>query len=196
MKTIFIFFYLVLSSSAFAQKTLSFTLNQTPIYLMRKTDSSVIATINPDTFFYSEDSNASIIKIKFFDFDEQNWRDGFVENKNIRLFSNAEKSEKTRFVINYLRDFNKKFVQNKITNEQININLNPLIEEIIYQTCVNKNQVVVKFFTQTLSNIYATLDEKQIYALEEMYRCNPESVLKNLEGEKAKNEILKIIESF
>lgn len=196
MKTIFIFFYLVLSSSAFAQETLSFTLNQTPIYLMRKTDSSVIATINPDTFFYSEDSNASIIKIKFFDFDEQNWRDGFVENKNIRLFSNAEKSEKTRFVINYLRDFNKKFVQNKITNEQININLNPLIEEIIYQTCVNKNQVVVKFFTQTLSNIYATLDEKQIYALEEMYRCNPESVLKNLEGEKAKNEILKIIESF
>lgn len=196
MKTIFIFFYLVLSSSAFAQQTLSFTLNQTPIYLMRKTDSSVIATINPDTFFYSEDSNASIIKIKFFDFDEQNWRDGFVENKNIRLFSNAEKSEKTRFVINYLRDFNKKFVQNKITNEQININLNPLIEEIIYQTCVNKNQVVVKFFTQTLSNIFATLDEKQIYALEEMYRCNPESVLKNLEGEKAKNEILKIIESF
>ena len=196
MKTIFIFFYLVLSSSAFAQETLSFTLNQTPIYLMRKTDSSVIATINPDTFFYSDDSNASIIKIKFFDFDEQNWRDGFVENKNIRLFSNAEKSEKTRFVINYLRDFNKKFVQNKITNEQININLNPLIEEIIYQTCVNKNQVVVKFFIQTLSNIYATLDEKQIYALEEMYRCNPESVLKNLEGEKAKNEILKIIESF
>ena len=97
---------------------------------------------------------------------------------------------------NYLKEFNTKIRENKIDIKDFNATLNPLINEIIQLSCKFKNRILIKVFIETISEIHPNLDEKQLYALEEIYACNKQIVLKTLEEESKQQEILKIIESF
>lgn len=196
MKYLIALFAILFSTSSFSQEILNFSIQESPAFLIRKTDSSVVGYLKSETFFYSEDSNASIIKIRFYDKEEATWKEGFIENKDFKTFSNENNANKIKFVTNYLKEFNTKIRENKIDNKVFNATLNPLINEIIQLSCKFKNRILIKVFIETISEIHPNLDEKQLYALEEIYACNKQIVLKTLEEEIKQQEILKIIESF
>ncbi len=169
-----------------------------PVHLLRKEDSPVLQLLPKETFLYAEQHNAAMVKVLFYAEKGNVWTEGYLAQRGIHYLSNGTKAEKTRFIIAYLTRFNEVAALKK-NDLQPAFSLNLMIDMILEQTCVYKNTVIARLFMQSLLAVYDTLDEKQLYAVEELYHCQKELVEELVASEKntfARTRIQQLIKEF
>ena len=194
----FVSFFMSMQT-VFSQEILATVTAETlPVHLLRKEESPVLQILPKETFLYAELHNAAMVKVLFYADEGKVWTEGYLAQKGIQYLGNSTKAEKTRFIIAYLSRFNETAALTK-ESPQLTRPLNLLIDMILEQTCVYKNTVIARLFMQSLLTLYDTLDEKQLYALEELYQCQKELVDEMVSNEKntfARTRIQKIIQEL
>lgn len=187
MKSIYLLIVCLLSGiQGQSQEVLSIVFDQKiPIYPVRSMDNTAIDELKPNDLIYIEPSTTSLVKIRFYSKTQNGWREGFADQKFIQPIGNSTKSDKIRFSISYLKDFVKLSSQTKLDSDYLANNFNLLIDEFLELSCQHKNPPVTRFFIEALFNIDYVYDEKHLYALEELYRCQKATFLELLNKEEA-----------
>lgn len=185
-KLFFLIIVFLIGNHAQSQEILSIVFNQKiPIYSVRSIESATIDELKPNDLIYIEPSTTSLVKIRFYSQTQNDWREGFADQKFIQPIGNSTKSDKIRFSVSYLKDFVKLSSQTKLYSDYLANNFNLLIDEFLELSCQHKNQPVTRHFIEALFNIDYVYDEKHLYALEELYRCQKATFLELLNKEEA-----------
>lgn len=185
-KLFFLIIVFLIGNHAQSQEILSIVFNQKiPIYSVRSIESATIDELKPNDLIYIEPSTTSLVKIRFYSQTQNDWREGFADQKFIQPIGNSTKSDKIRFSVSYLKDFVKLSSQTKLYSDYLANNFNLLIDEFLELSCQHKNQPVTRHFIKALFNIDYVYDEKHLYALEELYRCQKATFLELLNKEEA-----------
>lgn len=181
MKKIFIIYSLLLSVMSYSQDVLSIVFEQpVAVYPVRSIESNSIDVLKPNDLLYIEPTQATMSKILFYSQSQKGWREGFAEHKFLQPISTASKSDKIRFCISYLKDFNRLAAHTPLESEYLANNFNLLIDVFLELACEHKNPPVTRFFIEALLHISYTYDEKHLYALEELYQCQRTTFLELL----------------
>lgn len=185
-KLFFLIIVFLIGIHAQSQEVLSIVFDQNiPIYSVRSIESATIDELKPNDLIYIEPSTTSLVKIRFYSKNQNGWREGFADQKFIQPIGNSTKSDKIRFSVSYLKDFVKLSSQTKLDSDYLANNFNLLTDEFLELSCQHKNPPVTRFFIEALFNIDYVYDEKHLYALEELYRCQKATFLELLNKKEA-----------
>lgn len=171
MKKWILFTLLICYQVIKAQDILGFVVEENiPVYLVRTEDSKIVNVLSASSFVYVEDSSLSLVKVNYYHTNDQSWTEGFVDKTHIKLIGNASKGEKVRFYAAYL----KKYAQSLEPNDSKSTiyTFQPIIDEVTTLIC-GGTKILAPTFLEIIFYHLPHLDEKQIFALEEIRDCQP-----------------------
>lgn len=169
MKKYILFFLLVFNHVAKSQEIMGYVIEENiPVYLLRTEESKIINRLEPSSFVYIEDSPLSMVKVNYYHTNDQSWTEGFVDKMHIKLIGNASKGEKVRFYAAYL----KKYAQTLDLNDSNRAvyTFQPVIDDVTTLICGGA-KILAPTFLEIIFYHLPHLDEKQIFALEEIKDC-------------------------
>lgn len=182
----YLFVFLFFSSLGYSQQILSINQEENAkVYLLRKEDSSVLKLLDTGEVVLAEESPASMVKVLFYEAASQAWTAGYVHQKSLHYLGSATKAEKTRFSLSYLQNLITNLSLSREVSPQAAASYNLLIDLFLEQSCTQKNASISKLFVASLFGLFDPNDEKQVYALEQMYGCQKACVDEALSKEKS-----------
>lgn len=184
MKKLYFLFSLLLTTVAgFAQQIIAQTTSQSvPVYLLRKESSPLLETLNNDVLLYAELTHFALVKVKFYKASQAAWTEGFVAQDQLRYISSANDAEKSEILTQFLR----RYLQGEVLRNTLPLpSYNLIIDMCLEQSCEQQNTVLARLFLESLFLRYESLDDKQIFAIEELYQCQKSIVDAALSNEKS-----------